>query len=55
MPVLGVNGALVGNISAKDLRNLVVRGSLFSYLHQPVRYVTRGGRLDLAAVSCFGV
>eukprot|EP00045_Choanoeca_perplexa_P002373 m.24174 g.24174 ORF g.24174 m.24174 type:complete len:336 (-) comp11477_c0_seq1:125-1132(-) len=37
VPVLGVNRALVGNVSAKDLRHLVLRGNLFAYLHQPVR------------------
>ncbi|EDQ86835.1 uncharacterized protein MONBRDRAFT_38237 [Monosiga brevicollis MX1] len=37
VPVLGVKQELVGNVSSRDLRNLVTHGGLFSLLHEPVR------------------
>lgn len=39
LPVLGLGGAVVGNISARDLRNLIIDSRLFAMLTKPVRCV----------------
>jgi hypothetical protein len=35
--VLGVGNAIIGNISARDLRNLIIDSRLFLLLSKPVR------------------
>lgn len=37
VPVLGVGNAVIGNISARDLRNLIIDSRLFLLLSKPVR------------------
>jgi hypothetical protein len=37
VPVLGVNGAVVGNVSARDLRQLILNPAVFRLISLPVR------------------
>jgi len=37
LPVLGHGDAVIGNISARDLRNLILDSRLFALINQPVR------------------
>ena len=37
VPVLGLGNVLVGNVSARDIRSLILDSSLFALLKQPVR------------------
>jgi CBS-domain-containing membrane protein len=37
VPVLGMNNMVVGNVSARDLRTLLLTPSMFHMLHEPIR------------------
>lgn len=37
VPVLGINGAVVGNVSARDLRQLILNPAIFRLISLPVR------------------
>lgn len=52
VPVLGMNGVVVGNVSARDLRNLVTDPTMFSLLHEPVRhFLAQASTLDHEAMN----
>jgi len=57
VPVLGVNGQLVGNISVRDIRSAVAKPELWSTLFEPVSKFLSGMRADSddimsPAISC---
>jgi len=57
VPVLGVNGQLVGNISVRDIRSAVARPELWSNLFEPVSKFLAGMRAESddimsPAISC---
>ena len=37
VPVLGINGSVVGNVSARDLRQLILNPAIFRLISLPVR------------------
>jgi CBS domain-containing protein len=57
VPVLGVNGQLVGNISVRDIRSAVAKPELWATLFEPVSKFLAGMRADTddimsPAISC---
>jgi hypothetical protein len=50
VPVLGINDRIVGNISARDLRQLILNPALFRLIDQPVTQFLAAASLEHEAM-----